>query len=189
MELKKCEVTLRKAIAKAESIELANKKLKLVLEKEEIAESIRFVVDEAEEESDSLKEYNNFSCNLAAILARGREVVAVRLLQHGNNCDVYLAKNGPWTSTDVKYIDKIEQCVKSLSKDAPMELEVVLKRKDVGNLFGLVLEYCSDKIDSRFEKLKGDIKKEIIYENQDQHIRSFMDYAKIDANNIDEVDE
>jgi len=33
-----------------------------------VAESIRFVVDEAREESVNLKEYKKFSCNLATIL-------------------------------------------------------------------------------------------------------------------------
>ena len=73
-----------------------------------VAESIRFVVDKAKEESANLKEYENFSCNLATILARDREVVAVRLLHHANKCDVYLAKNSRWTDTDVEYIEEIE---------------------------------------------------------------------------------
>jgi hypothetical protein len=153
-----------------------------------VAESIRFVIDNAKEESVNLKEYENFPCNLATILARDREVVAVRLIHHVNKCDVYLAKNSPWTSTDVEYIDEIEQYVKSLSKDAPIKLEDALEREDVGNLFGRVMEYGSAKIDSRFEKLKSDIKNDIINNKQDPHIISFMNYAEINAKNIDESD-
>src|SRR3954454_20718623 len=108
-----------------------------------VAESIRFVVDNAKEESVNLKEYENFSCNLATILARNREVVAVRLIHHANKCDVYLAKNSHWTNTDIEYIEEIEKYVKSLSNDAPIKLEDALKREDVGNLFGCVWEYCS----------------------------------------------
>ncbi|CAG8641663.1 3058_t:CDS:2 [Funneliformis mosseae] len=153
-----------------------------------VAESIIFEVDNEKEESVNLEEYENFSCNLAIILARNREVVAVRLIHHANKCDVYLAKNSPWTNIDVEYIDEIEKYVKSLSKDAHIKLEVALEREDVGNLFGRVLEYCSAKIDNRFEKLKGDIKDDIKNNKQDPHIRTFMDYANINAKNIDEVD-
>ena len=37
-----------------------------------VAKGIRFVVDNAKEESVNLEEYENFSCNLATILARDR---------------------------------------------------------------------------------------------------------------------
>src|ERR1043166_7484246 len=95
-----------------------------------VAESIRFVVDDAKkEESVNLKEYQNFSCNLATILARNREVVAVRLSHHENECVVYLAKNSPWTNADVEYIDEIEKYLKSLSKEAPIKLEDALERE------------------------------------------------------------
>src|SRR4051794_31290049 len=97
------------------------------------AEDIRFVVDNSKEESVNLEEYENFSCNLATILARDR--VAVRLLYDENKCDVYLAKNSRWTDTDVEYIEEIEKYMKSLSNDAPIKLESALKRNDVGNLF------------------------------------------------------
>src|SRR5436190_21809824 len=88
-----------------------------------VAESIRFIVDNAKEESVNLEEYENFSCNLATILARDREVVAVRLLHHANKCDVYLAKNSRWSDRcSVEYIEETEKYVKSLSNDAPIKL-------------------------------------------------------------------
>ncbi|CAG8459972.1 11243_t:CDS:1 [Funneliformis mosseae] len=127
-----------------------------------VAGSIRFVVDEADEESVALAEYENFSRNLATILARDRQVVAVTLIPYPNKCEVYIAKNNSWLEEDIVYIDKIKEYVKSLSKDAPIKLNAALERGDVGNLFGDVLEYCSAKIDTRFDKLKDDIKKDII---------------------------
>ncbi len=153
-----------------------------------VAGSIRFVVDEADEESLALEEYENFSRNLATILARNTEVVAVRLIPYPNKCEVYISKNNYWLEKDIVYIDKIKEYVKSLSKDAPIKLDDALEREDVGNLFVDVLEYCSAKIDTRFNKLKDDIKKDIINNQQNQHIRSFMDYASINAENIDNAD-
>ena len=51
-----------------------------------VAGSIRFVVDEADEESVALEEYENFSHNLATILARDRKVVAVSFIISINEC-------------------------------------------------------------------------------------------------------
>src|SRR3954452_19168635 len=113
-----------------------------------VAESIRFVVNEADKESVALEEYENFSRNLATILARDRVVVAVRLIPYTNKCEVYIAKNNYWLEKGIAYIDKIKEYVKSLSKDAPIKLDDALEREDVGNLFGDVFEYCSAKIDT-----------------------------------------
>lgn len=147
------------------------------------------IVDNAKEESINLKEYKNFSYNLAIILARDRKVVAVRLIHHANKCNIYLVKNSLWISIDVEYINEIEKYLKSLSKNTPIKLDDALEREDVRNLFERIMEYYSTKIDSRFEKLKGDIKNNIINNKQDPHIRSFMNYAKINAkNNINKAD-
>ncbi|RIA79262.1 hypothetical protein C1645_846943 [Glomus cerebriforme] len=152
-----------------------------------VAGSIRFVIDEAKEESVDLNVYENFSCNVATILARDKEVVAVRLIPYSNKCEVYIAKNGPWLREDIAYIDRIKKYVKSLSKDAPIKLDEALERKDVGSLFKDVMIYCSAKIKTRFEKLRNDIKKDIINNQQNQHIKSFVDYASINTKNIDKV--
>ncbi|RIA80699.1 hypothetical protein C1645_838242 [Glomus cerebriforme] len=152
-----------------------------------VARSIKFVIDKAKDESVHLKDYENFSCNVATILARDKEVVAVRLIPYSNKCEVYIAKNSPWLKEDIAYIDKIKKYVKNLSKDAPIKLDKALEREDVRSLFEDVLNYCSDKLFTRFEKLINDIKKDIINNQQNYHIKSFMDFASINAENIDEV--
>jgi hypothetical protein len=148
-----------------------------------VAGSIRFVVDEAKEEGVALKEYERFSCNLATILAREKEVVAVRLIPYQNKCVIHLAKNGDWLQKDVDYIDKIENYVKSLSKDAPIKSKEALKRKDVKSLFSDVKKYCSEKFKTRFEKLKNDIT-----DNQNKpYIKSFIDYASTEVESLDKA--
>ena len=47
--------------------------------KECIVESIKFIVNEASDEVIKMEEYDKFSCSLAKILAKDKEVVAVRL--------------------------------------------------------------------------------------------------------------
>ncbi|RIA79916.1 hypothetical protein C1645_745603 [Glomus cerebriforme] len=148
-----------------------------------VVESIRFVVDEAREESVNLKEYEKFSCNLATILAREKEVIAIRLVPYPDNCVVYIAKNDIWCEKDTDYINSIKSYLKSLSKDAPVRLKDAWKRDDVDSLFEDVIEFCSEKLNTRFEKLKKDIT-----DNQhQQHIKSFIDYASIKVENLDEM--
>jgi hypothetical protein len=98
-----------------------------------------------------------FSCNLATILAREKEVVAVRLIPYPDKCVIHLAKNGSWLQKDIDYIGKIENYVKSLSKNAPITSKEALKREYVKSLFRDVKKYCSEKFKTRFEKLKKDI--------------------------------
>jgi len=57
---------------------------------------------------------------------------------------------------DTDYIERIKAYLKSLSKDAPVALKEAWKR-DVGNLFDDVIEFCSEKLNNRLEKLKKDI--------------------------------
>lgn len=108
-------------------------------------------------------------------------MVAVRLIPYADKCVIYIAENGTWRQEDNEYIDKIKEYVKSLSKDALITLKEAWKREDVKSLFRGVMKYCSAKLDTRFEKLK----KDIINSQQNQYIRSFIDYASIDVENID----
>ena len=62
-----------------------------------VARSIKFVVGEATEENIQLSDLDKFSCNLATILARDREVVAVNLKNLPNKFKVYIAKNNAWS--------------------------------------------------------------------------------------------
>lgn len=148
-----------------------------------VARSIKSFADEAREESVGPEEYEKFSCNLATILTRDREVVAVRLRTFPYKSVVYIAKNGSWHKKDDEYIDKIKKYVKSISKDAPIRFRKALDREDVKGLFEDVMEYCSAKLKSRFEKLK----KDIIDHRNDRCVRSFINTASIDIENIDEL--
>lgn len=148
-----------------------------------VAGSIKFVVDEASRNGTGLQMIERFSCNLATILARDKEVIAVRLTASINSCTVYISKNGNWFKEDDEYIRKIERHLKCISKVSPITLANALKRDDVRALFKDVMAYCSVKFESRFEKLKNDITN-----NQDEQyiksFRSFMGDASIDVDNI-----
>jgi len=121
-----------------------------------VAGSVKFVIEEASKEEINLSERDNFSCNLATILARDREVVAVSLKILPNKCKVYISKNSRWLERDVKYINEIKELMTNLSKDAPMTIAQASKREDVIALFYNILEFCSVKLGSRLDKLKRD---------------------------------
>ncbi|CAG8517436.1 9054_t:CDS:2 [Diversispora eburnea] len=110
----------------------------------------QIVPDEASKEDINLSESEKFSCNLATILARDREVVAVNLKILSNNYKVYIAKNSAWSENDRKYIYEIK-------------------------------EYL--ELDYRLDKLKNDI----IYSKNKSHIKSFLEFAKINVVNIDKA--
>ncbi|RGB34820.1 hypothetical protein C1646_760019 [Rhizophagus diaphanus] len=154
-----------------------------------VARSVKFVTDEAIKNKISLPESNQFSLNLATILARNSEVVAVNLKILPDKCRVYIAKNSKWLDNDTRYIDKIKALLKSLAKDDPMTFEQVTKRKDVSTLFYNVLEYCSVKLVRRLNKLKKDIKNK----KDKPHIKSFLEFLEsydgINVDNLDEINE
>src|SRR5688572_20918704 len=87
-----------------------------------VAGSIKFVADEASRNGTGLQMIERFSCNLATILARDKEVVAVMLTSSINSCTVYISKNGDWSKKDDEYIRNIERHLRSISKDAPITL-------------------------------------------------------------------
>ncbi|GBC08613.1 hypothetical protein RclHR1_08250010 [Rhizophagus clarus] len=147
-----------------------------------VAGSIKFVISEPRGEKEKNVE-EKFSCNLATILARDREVVAVALKLFPNKCDVYISKNEDWKREDGNYINKIKANLKSISKDAPVTLDAAFDRSDVGDLFEAIMDYCSTKFESRLNKLKNDITKR----RQSQYILSFIEFAEFAG--IEDVNE
>jgi hypothetical protein len=144
--------------------------------KECVAHSINFVVDEASKEVTTLKDYERFSCYLATILAKDKEVVAVWLRVLSDRCKIYLSKNFAWISEDVKYIDKIITILKDISKNAPMYSE-----KNESAFIEAVTVYCVAKLESRYKKL-GDYTKK---NGGSEHVKSFKDFFLA---NIDHAD-
>ncbi|GBC32128.2 uncharacterized protein OCT59_012776 [Rhizophagus irregularis] len=153
-----------------------------------VAGSVKFVIDEASKEEISLSESDHFSRNLATILARDSEVVAVNLKILPNKCRIYISKNSRWLDGDVKYIDKIKGLMTNLSKDAPMKFVQATEREDVPYLILNVFEYCSEKLRRRLDKLKKDIRN-----NKDEsYTKSFLEFleaSEINVGNLDWIDE
>ncbi|PKC12950.1 hypothetical protein RhiirA5_461585 [Rhizophagus irregularis] len=71
--------------------------------KECVAHCINFVVDKANEKVADLNIHDRFSCYLATILARDKEVVAVWLRILKDSSEIYLFKNFNWLSEDEKW--------------------------------------------------------------------------------------
>src|SRR6266498_2385212 len=94
-----------------------------------VSESLKFV-DEVSKKSTNLQANDKFSCNLATILARDKETVAVRLITLLDSCTIYISKNGNWLEKDDEYIRKIEKYLKSISNDAPITMDNALDRDD-----------------------------------------------------------
>ncbi|GBB92213.1 hypothetical protein RclHR1_19850001 [Rhizophagus clarus] len=87
----------------------------------QVARSIKFIADEKSDEIIGLVKLKlmsneKFSCNIATILARKGEVVAVNLTIHSNYCIIYISKNGNWLQADHQYIDKIKELLTRISK-------------------------------------------------------------------------
>ncbi|RIA96578.1 hypothetical protein C1645_857762 [Glomus cerebriforme] len=141
-----------------------------------VAGSIKFVVSQiGRKEERELEPDKKFSCNLATMLARDKEVVAVGLKLFTDKCVVHISKNENWDDKDIKYINEIKRYFKSISKNAPIMLNMTFDREDVENLFETVMNYCYTKFESRVKKLNNDINK---LGSQNQHILSFMKYIE-----------
>jgi hypothetical protein len=140
-----------------------------------VAQSIKPVVSEARDEVVDKKAPYKLSCNLATILARDREVVAVRL-KISDGCKTYISKNGPWLDEEVVYINKIEGYLRNISKDSP--------KKSKANSDALAIEilsYCSNKLGSRINKLKKDLTRN----PDEEYIKSFIRYASTNLKEFD----
>ncbi|PKK65377.1 hypothetical protein RhiirC2_786239 [Rhizophagus irregularis] len=94
-----------------------------------VAEIFRGAVDEKSEEIDLLGG-DKFSYNLATILARDREVVAINLRVLSDGCEL-----------------------------CPMKFKQACGREDMRDLILTILEYCSEKFRYIFNKLRRDITK------------------------------
>ncbi|GBB99087.1 hypothetical protein RclHR1_34090002 [Rhizophagus clarus] len=121
------------------------------------ASSIKFVAGEVSDKTTKPTETDKFSSSLATILTRDREVVAVMLKILTNGCNVYIAKNDNWLENDIVRINRIENCLKRISEDAPIVMQAATKRDDVHALSNEIMMYCAVKLKSRIEKLKIDI--------------------------------
>ncbi|PKC05210.1 hypothetical protein RhiirA5_486094 [Rhizophagus irregularis] len=134
--------------------------------KECVAHCINFVVGEAKDEVADLKIHDRFSCYLATILARDKEVVAVWLKILKDSSEIYLSKNFDWLNKDVKYINDITNYLKVISKNTP------IKSTDTEKAFYLaVMSYCYTKFEFRWNKLKNDINN-----GDNEYVKSLKDY-------------
>jgi cytochrome c len=95
-------------------------KEKELYSKECVAQSINFAISKKNKEFTFLNIYEMFSCYLAIILARDKEVVAVWLKILQSCCEIYLSKNSDWLNKDIRYIDNITKYLKNISKNAPV---------------------------------------------------------------------
>ncbi|RIA89382.1 hypothetical protein C1645_851053 [Glomus cerebriforme] len=149
---------------------------KVLYSKECVAHSINFVVDKANKEVTTLKDYERFSCYLATILARDKEVVAVWLRVLSDHCEIYLSKNFAWESQDVKYINKIMMYLKDISKNAPAYSD-----RNESAFAEAITVYCSAKFESRYKKLRDYIKKN----GSSEHVKSFKNFFSANINYVD----
>jgi hypothetical protein len=146
--------------------------------KECVAESINFVVGAASVEATTLTVQEIFSCNLATILARDKEVVAVWMNFLPNHSEIYLTKNFAWLKDDVRYINKIMDYLKSISKNAPV------KSRGTERAFAeAVTFYCSAKLESRLEKLKNDIENN----GDNEEVKSFIKFFSTKVNDAEKT--
>ncbi|CAG8525222.1 394_t:CDS:1 [Diversispora eburnea] len=150
--------------------------------KAHVAGCIKYVVDKESDEDVELTANDKFSCNLATMLARDKEVVAVNLKTYSNSCIIYISKNNAWFKEDVEYIEKIQIYLRSISKYEPMTWFEALRKDETSALCYEVMKYCSSKFDSRYGKLK----KDLIDGKEEQHVKSFTEYISNYTKNIDE---
>ncbi|CAG8491552.1 3379_t:CDS:1 [Diversispora eburnea] len=99
-----------------------------------VAGSIKFVVGEATEEYIQLSDLDKFSCNLATILTRDREVAAVNLKILPNKCKVYIAKNNACSVENLEYLNNVKEILINVFKDAPITFQQALNRNDMKDL-------------------------------------------------------
>src|ERR1043165_3146227 len=116
----------------------------------QVAGSIKFVVGEKSDKFIGLnrpKLTNNekFSHDLATILARKKEVVAVNLTTQLDSCIINISKNSNWLQEDYKYIDKIRECLIKISKYEPMTWVEAFTKHDTLVLISSVFKYCSGR--------------------------------------------
>ncbi|CAB4386356.1 unnamed protein product [Rhizophagus irregularis] len=103
-------------------------------------------------DNESSYKLSKLSCSLATILARDKDIVAI----------------GPWLDEEVVYINKIREYLRNISNDSPKK-----SKANSDTLAIEILSYCSNKLESRINKLKEDLTR-----NPDkEYIKSFIRYA------------
>ncbi|CAB4386360.1 unnamed protein product [Rhizophagus irregularis] len=117
---------------------------------------------------------DKFSYNIAAILARDREVVAVNLRVLSDGCEISIAKNSFWPDKDREHVEKIKETLTNVSKYAPMKFEQACDREDMRDLFLTIKKYCFEKLEYILDKLRRDITE---YKDK-EYIKSFLNYVK-----------
>ncbi|RGB25449.1 hypothetical protein C1646_771687 [Rhizophagus diaphanus] len=122
----------------------------------------------------ALKVHDRFSCYLATILARDKEVVAVwfRILQ--GHCEIYF----DWLDKDVEYIDNITKYLKNISKNAP-----TISKDAESDFFGAVVSYCYTKLKFRSDKLENYIKNNV----NSKHTKSYRDFFSAQVDDTDKT--
>ncbi|PKY58852.1 hypothetical protein RhiirA4_513740 [Rhizophagus irregularis] len=149
-----------------------------------VARTFKGAVEEKREKEINLSGVDKFSYNLATILARDREVVAVNLRALSDGCEISIAKNSVWLDKDREYVEKIKETLKNVSKDAPMSFKQACGREDMRDLILTIVEYCSEKLRYTLNKLRWDITE---YEDK-VYTKSFLDYVKTKINDVDIFD-
>uniref|UniRef100_U9U471 Uncharacterized protein n=1 Tax=Rhizophagus irregularis (strain DAOM 181602 / DAOM 197198 / MUCL 43194) TaxID=747089 RepID=U9U471_RHIID len=161
-------MSVRKSEKKCEEEKDREKEL---YSKECVARCINFVVGQARDEVADLNIHDRFSCYLATILARDKEVVALWLRILKDSSEIYISKNFDWLNEDAKYIDDITNYLKVISKNSPM------KSTDIESAFYLaVMSYCRTKFEFRWDKLKNDINN-----GDNEHVKSLRNYISAEC--------
>jgi hypothetical protein len=121
-----------------------------------VAGIFRGPVEEKSEEEIDLPGKDKFSYNIAAILARDREVVAVYFRVISDGCEISIAKNSFWLDKDREYVEKIKETLTNVSKYAPTKFEQACDREDMRDLFLTIKKYCFEKLEYILDKLRRD---------------------------------
>ncbi|EXX55073.1 hypothetical protein RirG_228600 [Rhizophagus irregularis DAOM 197198w] len=127
------------------------------------------IKDEASGKITRLTKNDEFSSSLATLLTRDKEMVAVMLKVSTNGCNIYMAKNDKWFENDFTYIDRIKNYLKKYLKLLPYHWKWQPLSSEVMTCFTV-------KLESRFDKLKDDIK----HGRHKQHIKSLEQYKDLE---------
>ncbi|PKC76254.1 hypothetical protein RhiirA1_513264 [Rhizophagus irregularis] len=140
-----------------------------------VAQSIKPVFSDEVVDNESSYKLSKLSCSLATIFARDKDIVAVRL-KISDGCIAYISKIGPWLDEEVVYINKIREYLRNISNDSPKK-----SKANSDTLAIEILSYCSNKLESRINKLKEDLTR-----NPDkEYIKSFIRYASANLKEFD----
>ncbi|RGB34608.1 hypothetical protein C1646_760400 [Rhizophagus diaphanus] len=115
------------------------------------AQSIKPVFSGEVVDNESSYKLSKLSCNLATILARDKDIVAVRL-KISDGCIAYISKSGPCLDEEVVYINKIREYLRNILHGSPKK-----SKANSDSLAIEILSYYYNKLGSRINKLKNDL--------------------------------